>query len=102
MELSAEERRLIQRQIAAIIDLPSLFMGGPSRGSMEKASRIIDELVRGKRLEPSSCTHEGWTDHTTHGIYCPDCGKKMQVASLSKDEASREFARAYQEARDGK
>lgn len=34
-----------QRVIASILDHPSVYMGGPSQGSMRKAKRIIEYLV---------------------------------------------------------
>jgi hypothetical protein len=35
--MGAEERLLIQREIASQIDYPSVYMGGPSPGAMKKA-----------------------------------------------------------------
>lgn len=68
------ERLLVQRQIASIIDHPSVFMGGPSRQSMQKADRIIAALERGERIVSTTCDHDGWMTYRMHGTYCPDCG----------------------------
>jgi RecJ-like exonuclease len=35
---------IIQRTMASIMDYPSVYMGGPSRGNMQKAQKIIDFL----------------------------------------------------------
>jgi hypothetical protein len=35
---------LIQIRMAGIMDFPSVYMGGPSRGNMKKAEKIIDFL----------------------------------------------------------
>lgn len=72
--LDEKERLLVQRSIAALIDSPSVFMGGPSKNSMNKADRIIRELEHGKRLVPTTCDHTGWKNYRQNGTYCPDCG----------------------------
>lgn len=38
------KREEIIRVIASILDHPSTFIGGPSRGNMVKAKFIVDEL----------------------------------------------------------
>ena len=68
---------LVQRQIASIIDHPSVFMGGPSRNSMNKADRVIVALENSFRITGSRCGHGAWLDYRTHGTHCPTCG--MQV-----------------------
>jgi hypothetical protein len=73
--MNDEERLLVQRLIAATIDHPSVFMGGPSRNAMKKADAIIEGLIRAKRLVPSACGHSGWQNFFKHGAYCPDCGQ---------------------------
>lgn len=35
------DKETVQRNIAAILDHPSVFMGGPSRQNMKKAEKII-------------------------------------------------------------
>jgi hypothetical protein len=75
-EITAEERLLVQRQIACIIDHPSVGMGGPSQNSMRKAGNIIASLEAGKRLVSTACDHSGWIDFRRHGTHCPDCGKR--------------------------
>ena len=37
-------RITVERCIASILDSPSVYMGGPSRGSLRKADRIGDYL----------------------------------------------------------
>ena len=74
MKLTEQERLIVQRGIASILDHPSLYMGGPSRQSMLKAEAIIKLLEKEKRLVSTTCEHGGWTDYKTHGICCPDCG----------------------------
>ena len=38
------KRELIQRRIASILDGTSVYMGGPSQGSMRRALKIIELL----------------------------------------------------------
>lgn len=76
--MDADERLLVQRQIASILDYPSVYMGGPSRGSMGKAERVIEYLERGHRLHGSKCGHGGYVDYKSHGIFCPDCGMQCR------------------------
>lgn len=41
-----DARKYILRQrIASILDHPSVYMGGPSRGSLQKAIKIIEALA---------------------------------------------------------
>ena len=91
--MNEAERLLIQRLIAAIIDHPSVYMGGPSRNSMRKAENIIESLERGKRLVPTTCDHRGWVRLELpvkhRGTYCPDCGSIIpddELARLYKQE----------------
>ena len=37
---------IIQRRMASIMDYPSLYMGGPSRGNMQRSQKIIDFLKK--------------------------------------------------------
>lgn len=69
-----EEREYVRRTIAAAIDYPSLFMGGPSYTALIKAGRIMDGLERAGRLQPSTCAHEEWESYSQHGTHCPTCG----------------------------
>lgn len=75
--MDAAERLLVQRQIASILDGPSLYMGGPSRQNMQKAEKIIEALERGERLVSTTCDHDGWMTYRMHGTYCPDCGTDL-------------------------
>jgi hypothetical protein len=74
MPMDATERLLVQRGIAAEIDYPSVFMGGPSHHAMRKAGRIIANLERAERLVSTTCDHHGWMTWKQHGATCPDCG----------------------------
>lgn len=73
-EMSDAERLLVQRQIAAQIDYPSVYMGGPSPRAMKLAERIMQGLEEGFRLRPTNCGHGSWESYHAHGIYCPTCG----------------------------
>lgn len=41
----ALSQELIQRYIAEILDHPSVYMGGPSRGNLARADKIVKFLV---------------------------------------------------------
>jgi hypothetical protein len=76
-KMTDQERAMTQRHIASILDYPSVYMGGPSRHSMDRALDIIKWLERCKRLVPTTCTHAGWANYRHHGTYCPDCGTDL-------------------------
>ena len=76
------EKLLVQRQIASIIDSPSVYMGGPSHNAMKKAERIIKVLEAGKRLKSTECDHSAWKDFKQHGTRCPKCGTILQNRPL--------------------
>ena len=76
------ERLLIQRQIASVIDSPSVYMGGPSRNAMKKAESIIKMLEAGKRLKSTECDHSAWKDFKQHGTRCPNCETILQNKPL--------------------
>ncbi len=82
-KLSETERLLIQRGIAAAIDNPSVYMGGPSKGAMRKAISIVEHLEAAGRLVPATCSHSAWRSYEEHGTCCPTCG-------LSVDSVRRE------------
>ena len=44
------ENEALIREIASVLDHPSLYMGGPSRGSMLKAKAILP-IIRRRELE---------------------------------------------------
>lgn len=71
--MGPEEREYIRREIASIIDYPSVFMGGPSRSSLQKAGRIIDALDAAGRLCETTCQHDAY-DEAVNGVVCPTCG----------------------------
>lgn len=37
--------KIAQRRIASILDHPSVYMGGPSHGSMRRAAKIVEYLA---------------------------------------------------------
>lgn len=74
--MQPEEREFVRRELASILDHPSVYMGGPSQTSLRKAGRILDALDRAGRLTPTTCTHDEW-DESIHGIACPTCGMHM-------------------------
>ena len=74
----AEERDLIVRQIARVLDFPSVFMGGPSRPSLRKAKDIVDMLEHSRRLVATTCDHSDYGSYREHGIYCPRCGLQIR------------------------
>ena len=39
------EKYLIKSMIASSLDYPSVYMGGPSLGSIRKAEKIVDNLL---------------------------------------------------------
>ena len=41
-----DKREILKREIASMLDHPSVFMGGPSQGNQRKANRIIEFLER--------------------------------------------------------
>jgi len=73
-EMDAAERLLVQRRIAAQIDYPSVYMGGPSPRAMKIAEKIIVGLEKAYRIRATTCGHGSWESYTQHGIYCPTCG----------------------------
>jgi len=74
MPLDADERLLVQRNIAAAIDNPSVYMGSPSRSAMCKALSIIEGLEAAGRLVSARCDHSAWRSFHEHGSACPTCG----------------------------
>lgn len=73
-DMSAEERLLVQRQIAAQIDYPSVYMGGPSPSALKRADRIISGLEAAWRIRGTPCGHATWESYRQHGTRCPTCG----------------------------
>lgn len=71
------ERLLVQRQIASILDHPTVYMSGPSPNSLNKADKIIAALERGERIVSTTCEHDGWMTYRQHGTFCPDCGSDL-------------------------
>jgi hypothetical protein len=41
-----DKREILKREIASMLDHPSVFMGGPSQQNQRKADRIIQHLER--------------------------------------------------------
>lgn len=38
----AMDQKVVQRRIASLLDSPSVYMGGPSHGSLKRAGRIVE------------------------------------------------------------
>lgn len=76
--MDGDERLLVQRQIAGIIDYPSVYIGGPSNGAMRKADKILMVLENGHRLHGTKCGHATWQSYRQHGTHCPTCGMKCR------------------------
>lgn len=81
MPIDGEERLLVQRSIASLIDSPSVYMGGPSPASMKRADRIIAWLEESHRLHFTKCAHGTWRSYHEHGTYCPTCGTNLNKSS---------------------
>jgi len=86
--IGESEYLIIKRGIAAIIDHPSVYMGGPSHNSMRKAASIIEALERSKRLVSTTCDHRAWADSSTpishRGIYCPACSTILTSKEMER------------------
>lgn len=78
--MDAEELLLVKRQIAGILDHPSVYMGGPSAQSMKKAEQIISCLESGHRLHSTKCAHGTWRSYREHGTFCPTCGTDLHIS----------------------
>jgi len=72
-----KEQRLIMLGIAAILDYPSVYMGGPSPRSQKIADSIVKRLLHEKRLVSTYCDHADYGGYEWHGAYCPRCGMNM-------------------------
>jgi hypothetical protein len=64
----------LRQTIAGILDMPSVFMGGPSRQNLKKADRIIETLRSDRRL--MEALRAGLE---TGPERCPDCGEGPHV-----------------------
>lgn len=80
--MDGDERRIVQRRIASILDHPSVYMGGPSPNSMRKADMIIASLESSHRLHATKCGHATWVDYKQHGTHCPTCGMQCHEAEI--------------------
>jgi hypothetical protein len=67
------ERDLIIDAIAGQLDMPSLYMSGPSQQSKRKAERIVEWLEHSQRLVTTTCDHSDYVSYRENGIYCPRC-----------------------------
>lgn len=81
--MDGEERLLVQRRIAGILDRPSVYMGGPSANSMRKAGLILMSLENSHRLHSTKCGHSTWENYRTHGTCCPTCGTDLHKTADS-------------------
>lgn len=78
--MDAAERLTVQRGIAATIDYPSVYMGGPSQRAMKLADSILGDLEAAGRLVSARCSHSAWVDYRSHGTHCPTCSMKVYDA----------------------
>ena len=46
------DKYVMRQQIAAILDHPSVYMGGPSQQSIRKAIRIVEILLKEYEIQP--------------------------------------------------
>lgn len=46
------DKYVMRQQIAAMLDHPSVFMGGPSPQSVRRAVRIVERLLREYDMKP--------------------------------------------------
>lgn len=46
------EKYLLRQQIASALDYPSVYMGGPSQGSVRRAVKIVEHLLDEWNIEP--------------------------------------------------
>lgn len=46
------DKYLLRQTIASMIDHPSVYMGGPSRSSTQKAIKIVEEILNGYSIAP--------------------------------------------------
>jgi hypothetical protein len=53
------DREILQREIASILDHPSVYMGGPSPHHMRTADRIINHLEKRKLVDLSQQQRNG-------------------------------------------
>ena len=76
--MNETERDLIINHIAGQLDMPSLYMGGPSQQSKRRAERIVEWLEYSHRLVPTACDHSDYVSYHENGIYCPRCILKIK------------------------
>lgn len=53
---------LLEIEIASILDMPSVFMGGPSVGNRRRAAKIIGFLVSENLLQIDSAVQDATSD----------------------------------------
>ncbi len=80
--MDGEERLIVQRGIACILDYPSVYMGGPSHNALSKADKIIAHLENSHRLHATKCGHATWVDYKQHGTHCPTCGMHCRDVAI--------------------
>jgi hypothetical protein len=49
---------ILQVLIASSLDYPSVYMGGPSRGSMDRARRVMDILYARYEIRPTEAAEK--------------------------------------------
>jgi hypothetical protein len=76
--MNKDERDLIINAIAGQLDMPSLYMSGPSQQSKRRAERIVEWLEHSQRLVTTTCDHSDYVSYRENGIYCPRCNLKIK------------------------
>ena len=76
--MNKDERDLIIDAIAGQLDMPSLYMSGPSQQSKRRAERIVEWLEHSQRLVSTTCDHRDYVSYRENGIYCPRCSLKIK------------------------
>lgn len=56
-----DDEKIFIFNVAGILDFPSVFMGGPSRGNMRRAKNIWDYLAKDFNIQRKQAL-----DHKTH------------------------------------
>ena len=76
--MNKDERDLIIDAIAGQLDMPSLYMSGPSQQSKRRAERIVEWLEHSQRLVSTTCDHRDYVSYRENVIYCTRCSLKIK------------------------
>lgn len=59
-----DKREILKREIASLLDLPSIYMGGPSQGNLRRAAQIIEHIEMYYGISASSAHLNDLTQET--------------------------------------